>query len=69
MTDKAINLMWDVSYTIPYRALRRFDLGRRSRNEQAEEWLRSLPLRPHLRFARMIEREVRAEVLKELSRK
>ena len=59
MTDQAIETMWAVCYSLPFKALPT------NRNERAEAWLRSLSVRPHVRFARMVERAVREEALKQ----
>jgi len=56
--------MWAVCYSIPFRALPRRDRFGRYRHEQAQAWLASLSIRPHVRFARMVERAVLEEATK-----
>jgi len=65
VTVKDIDTAWAVCYSIPFKALPRRDRFGRYRHEQAQTWLDSLPLRPHVRFARMIERAVREDIAKE----
>lgn len=64
MTLKDIETMWAVCYSIPYKSLPKRDRYGRYRQEQVQEWLRTLSVRPHVRFARMVERAVREDVNK-----
>ena len=59
MSERRIEELWRLVYADPYLSLPRYDATGRSRNEQAEDWLRSLSIRPHVRFARLIEKEGR----------
>lgn len=54
MTDERIEELWAIAYGDQY-----LKLPRKYRNALAQAWLNSLPISPHIRFARLIEAELR----------
>ena len=54
MPEQRIEELWSIAYGNQYLRLPKYP----QRNALAEAWLRSLPERPHVRFARLIEAEL-----------
>ena len=55
MTDDDIDRLWKAAYSDDYLRL----LPKKYRPLMVQPWLNSLSVRPHVRFARMVERAVK----------
>lgn len=53
MSDSRIDELWHQAYEDDY-----LRLDPKHRNDLANGWLKTLSMRPHIRFARLIEREL-----------
>lgn len=54
MSDRRIDELWHIAYGAEYLRVPH------PRNENAQRWLNSLSIRPHVRFARLVEAEIAA---------